>query len=91
MTSQDLDEINILTNAEVPIDNAILLVKWSRSNENVSWADFQFETRASTLPSHRRDSRFPENDGWELHILQDDSQAYFNIYTNRVWYCYRGG
>lgn len=54
-------------------------------------ADVECEKHAINSAPQRRDRRFPEKDGWELHILEDGSQAYFNVHTNRVWYCYRGG
>jgi hypothetical protein len=91
MTLEDINEINILVDAGVPIDKAILLVNWSKDKGKVSMADVECEKRAITLAPQRRDRRFPEKDGWELHILEDGSQAYFNKYTNKVWYCYRGG
>ena len=39
----------------------------------------------------RRDRRYPEKEGWELHLTPDGTQIYFNVHSNQIRVTLRGG
>lgn len=88
-TSKDINDISQLEKDGVHVESAIKLVELSKQ-KSIDIKNVEI-VATSSKAKQRRDSRFPEKEGWELHILDDGSHAYFNTNTNRIWYCYKGG
>jgi hypothetical protein len=74
---------------KISLEAALTLTKSAFWNDSISQLEnLCIETVTRYL---RRDSRFPKDQGWELHLAADGTQIYFNVHTNKLHVCLRGG